>query len=85
MSRPTTRRPPKKNGGSAWGRFPLGDTAITAYRLFRRDHTGAIHTHSLHSYPHDQRRDIALALREARHCLRDRVDEIDLAAMGLLG
>lgn len=83
MSRQTTRRPPKKNGGFSWGRFPMGDTGITAYRLFRRDHTGTIHTQILNFYPQDKRRDIALALRDARHRLRDRVDAIDLAAWGL--
>jgi len=83
MSRPVTRRAPKRNGGFSWGRYPMGDTGITAYRLFRRDHTGAIHIENLHFYPQDQRRDIALALRAACHRLRDRVDEIDLAAWGV--
>lgn len=83
MSRPVTRRAPKRNGGFSWGRFPMGDTGIVCYRLFRRDLTGAIHIENLHFYPQDQRRDVALALRDARHRLRDRVDAIDLAAWGL--
>lgn len=83
MSRPVTRRAQKKNGGFSWGRFPMGDTGITAYRLFRRDLTGAVHIENLHFYPQDQRRAVALALRAACHRLRDRVDEIDLATMGV--
>lgn len=84
MSRhPMTRRAPTRNGGFSWGRFPMGDTGLVAYRLFRRDHRGALHTSILHFYPRDQRREVALALRQACHRLRDRVDDIDLAAMGV--
>lgn len=83
MSRPVTRRAPKRNGGFSWGRFPMGDTGIVCYRLFRRDLTGAVHIQSLHFYPQDNRRAVALALREACHRLRDCVDEIDLAALGV--
>lgn len=81
MNRSVTRRSPKKLGGFSWGRFPMGSTGAIAYRLFRRDHRGALHTSILHFYPRDQRRELALALRAACHRLRDRVDEIDLAAM----
>lgn len=83
MSRPITRRAPKRNGGFSWGRFPMGDTGITAYGLFRRDLTGAVRIENLHFYPQDQRCAVALALRAACHRLRDRVDEIDLATMGV--
>lgn len=75
------RRAPTRNGGFSWGRLPVGDTGVVAYRLFRRDHGGALHTSILHFYPRDQRREVALALRQACHSLRDRVDEIDLVAM----
>lgn len=81
MSRPVTRRAPTRNGGFSWGRFPVGDTGAVAYRLFRRDHRGALHTSILNFYPRDHRCEVALALRQACHHLRDRVDEIDLAAM----
>lgn len=83
MSRHLTRRAPTRNGGFIWGRFPVGDTGAVAYRLFHRDHRGALHTSILHFYPRDQRPAVALALRDACHRLRDRVDEIDLAAMGV--
>ncbi|NWF33493.1 hypothetical protein HH110_10630 [Stenotrophomonas sp. SAM-B] len=83
MSRFVARRSPKKLGGFSWGRFPVGDTGVVAYRLFRRDHRGALHTSILHFYPRDQRREVALALRPACHRLRDRVDEIDFVAMGV--
>lgn len=82
MSRHLARRAPARNGGFSWGRFPVADRGVVAYRLFRRDHRGALHTSILHFYPRDHRREIALALRAACHRLRDRVDEIDLAAMG---
>lgn len=81
--RPITRRAPTKNTGFSWGRFPMGDTGIVCYRLFRRDLTGAVHIEPLHFYPRDQRPAVALALREACHRLRDRVDELDLAALGV--
>lgn len=77
------RRSPTKNTGFSWGRFPMGPSGIVVYRLFRRDLTGAVHIEPLHFYPHDQRPAVALALREACHRLRDRVDELDLAAMGV--
>ncbi len=84
MSRhPVTRRSPTKNTGFSWGRFPMGASGIVVYRLFRRDHRGAVHFVGLNFYRHDQRSAIAMALRAACHRLRDRVDEIDLAAMGV--
>lgn len=83
MSRPATRRTPKKNGGFSWGRFPMGFSGIVAYRLFRRDRTGAVHFEAFNAYPHKSRKALALELRAACHRLRDRVDEIDLATMEL--
>ena len=35
--RSVRRKEPQKNPGFSWGRFPLGDTGVVAYRLFRRD------------------------------------------------
>lgn len=78
-----TRRMPKKNGGFSWGRFPMGDGGPVCYRLFRRDYRGALHIASLTFGRSLDRRHIAYDLRRARHALRDRVDEIDLRAMGV--
>lgn len=83
MNRHLTRRAPTKNGGFSWGRFPMGLSGNVAYRLFRRDLSGAIHIECLHFLHRDSRRDISIALRAACHRLRDRVDEIDLAAIGV--
>lgn len=83
MSRHLTHRHPKAQR-FAWGRVPLKGAGTVVYRLFRRDHRGALHTTILHFYPRDTRHEIALALRQACHQLRDRVDEIDLAAMGVI-
>ncbi|WP_102945269.1 hypothetical protein [Stenotrophomonas sp. VV52] len=84
MSRQQATRAPKRNDGFSWGRFPVGSTGTVTYRLFRRDHKGALHMSILNFYPaRDRRADIAVALRHACHQLRDRVDEINLAAMGV--
>jgi len=71
-----------------WALFrPLPSTRYRRGRLapVRRDHSGALHTLILHLYPRDQCREGALALRHACHGLRDRLDEIDLAAMEVSG
>ena len=81
--RSVRRKEPKKNPGFSWGRFPLGDTGVVAYRLFRRDHRGALHTRCIDLKPSDDRCTIAASLRRARRALRDQVDEIDLEAMGV--
>jgi hypothetical protein len=83
MTRAITRKSPAKSNGFSWGRFPMGDTGVVAYRLFRRDHRGALHTLSVDMRPGDARCAIAVRLRRARHSLRDQVDEIDLEAMGV--
>lgn len=77
------RKEPKKNPGFSWGRFPLGDTGVVAYRLFRRDNRGALHWHILDFKGDETRYEMARRLRSAKRRLRDRVDEIDLAAMGV--
>jgi len=82
MSRPVTRRQPKRNGGFSWGRSPMGDTGIVCYRLFRRDHIGALQFEGYTAQPHHTRPDIARGLRAACHRLRDRVDEFELSALG---
>lgn len=71
----------------AWARFPstdaLGNCVGVQYRLFRRDHKGVSHMHPETFYRECDRATIARVVRKARHALRDRVDEIDLAAMGI--
>lgn len=83
MSRPVTRRALKHNGGFSWGRYPMGLPRIVAYRLFRRDHTGALHFEGFTAQLHHKRPDVARGLRAAYHHLRDRVDEINLVPMGI--
>lgn len=83
MTRPVTRRAPKNNGGFSWGRYPMGLPRIVSYRLFRRDHTGALQFEGYTAQPHHTRAEVARGRRAACHRLRDRVDEIDLAAMGV--
>ncbi|AVY67203.1 hypothetical protein [Xanthomonas translucens] len=82
MTRHLTRRTPQRSGGFSWGRVLLSDTTVT-YRLFRRDHSGHCHFWQLTFDAAILRRSIANDLRRARHKLRDKVDEIDLDAMGV--
>ena len=78
MSNHFQRRVPKKASGFSWGRV-VYETCIS-YRLFRRDHTGALHC-SILSVAKDYRRaEIAADLKRKRRALRDKVDEIDLSA-----
>jgi hypothetical protein len=79
-------RRPKRNGGFSWGRFPMqtaGATSGVEWRLFRRDHTGALHFECRYFDIGEDRQRIASVVRAARHRLRDTVDEIDLQAMGV--
>lgn len=64
------------------GQVP-GPSGIVVYRMFRRDHAGALHFLGLNFYRRDTRRAMAIALRAACHRLHDRVDEIELQAMGV--
>lgn len=81
------RRTPTRNGGFSWGRFVRDQgpwlPPVVTYRLFRRDHRGLLHMHELGYQKGESRQRIAADVRAARHKLRDRVDEIDLAAMGI--
>ena len=78
-----TRRAPKKQHGFSWGRFPMGETGIVCYRLFRRDHRGVVHMLAVDFRAGMARAELARRLRIARRALRDQVDEIDLQAMGV--
>jgi hypothetical protein len=78
-----TRKRPTGRGSFSWGREPAQDGAVVIYRLFRRDANRRVHP-EIHTFGRDwQRRDIAARLRQMRHQLRDRVDEIDLHLMGV--
>ncbi|KRG86147.1 hypothetical protein H7691_12615 [Stenotrophomonas sp. CW117] len=81
MSHHFTRRAPKRNEGLSWGRFPTDDGSAVTYRLFRRDHRGALHMEARTFFTSADPTHIAKVLRHAKRQLRDRVDEIDLAAM----
>lgn len=81
-------RQPKKSGGFSWGRVALPDGGVS-YRLFRRDQRGALHYFMRNYSAADLERGlnmrlvIADELKYARRALRDQVDEIDLALMGV--
>lgn len=81
------RLPNRDRRVSSWGRFPsvdsLGNCVGVQYRLFRRDHRGAVHMEPVTFYREADRATIARLIRRTHHALRDRVDEIDLAAMGV--
>ena len=83
MSRHIARRAPKETLGFAWGRFPTNDGSAVTWRLYRRDHRRALHMHVLTFFSHEDRAVIAGHLRRARRCLREKVDDIDLVAMGV--
>ncbi|HYG07716.1 MAG TPA: hypothetical protein VD865_15090 [Stenotrophomonas sp.] len=83
MSRHATRRAPKRNGDFSWGRFSTTDGDFVTWRLYRRDHRRALHKHVLTFFAHDDRAVIAAHLRPARRFLRDKVDHIDLQAVGM--
>ncbi|HXS04164.1 MAG TPA: hypothetical protein VN731_06795 [Rhodanobacter sp.] len=81
-------RAPKKTAGFCWGRTHSPDNGI-CYRLFRRDQRGALH-YFMRSYSFDElandpriRTRIAHEIHQARHALRDQVDTVDLALMGV--
>jgi len=76
-----TRRAPKRNWGLSWGRFPTDDGSAVVYRIFRRDHAGRLHLEVRTFFTDAEPAHIARALRQAKRQLRDRVDEIDLAAL----
>lgn len=75
----TDRRP--KGRIRAWSRTVSHNGGLLTYTLFRRDHTGRLHPWHLQYGPIAPRKMIADDLRRAWKMLRDRVDEIDLAAL----
>ncbi|RIA19236.1 hypothetical protein DFO63_4360 [Stenotrophomonas sp. AG209] len=83
MSRHIARRAPKETVGFAWGRFPTMDGSAITWRLYRRDHRRALHMHTETFFAHEDRAVIAGCLRRARRSLREKMDDIDLVAMGV--
>lgn len=77
-----TPRQPKKTHGFSWGRSISADGLVT-WRLFRRDQRGAMHWIQLTPHASWPRHEIAENLQRARHALRDQVDVVDLALMGV--
>lgn len=78
-----TRRAPRRNWGLSWGRFQTEDGSAVTYRLWRRDYTGALHVESRRFFTGTEPAHIARVLRSLKRQLRDRVDAIDLQAMGV--
>ncbi|PSD25174.1 hypothetical protein C7E13_00920 [Stenotrophomonas maltophilia] len=78
-----TRLAPKETLGLAWDRFPTLDGSAVTWRLYRCDHRRAMHMHAETFSAHEDRAMIAGRLRRARRYLRDKVDDIDLGAMGV--
>ena len=74
------RQPGKKNGFS-WSRSSRD--GVVCWYMFRRDQRGKIHHFKLCESKATQRDWIAKNLRRARHALRDQVDTVDLALMGV--
>lgn len=80
---PLTRRMPHNRNGFCWARIPQQD-GCTLYRLYRRDMRRAIHA-VLRNFRADcSRKFIATELNIARHQLRNSVDDVDLALMGVV-
>jgi len=82
-------RAPQKTAGFCWGRVITPDGGIS-YRMFRRDKRGELHyfmrTYTTWELAHGSRirTRIAHEIHQARHALRDQVDTVDLALMGVV-
>lgn len=79
---PIQRKLPSHRGCFSYARIPQEGGGVI-YRLYRRDLNRVLHAELLPFHPDCSRRQIARYLRQARHRLRDRVDEIDLRIMGV--
>lgn len=77
------RRMPHNRNHFCWARIPQ-DSGGVLYRLYRRDQRGAVHA-VLCNFPGGTRRaEMAGELNIARHQLRNTVDDVDLALMGVV-
>jgi hypothetical protein len=81
MTRHLTRRGPRRKARFCWTRFPTAAGEFVIYRLYRRDGANAVHMESVTVLGTDDRTYIAQRVMRARIQLRNRVDEMDLAAM----
>jgi hypothetical protein len=75
-----TRRPTPGRQFS-WYRG-VNETTVE-YRLYRRDHRKALHCSTVVFSKSEPTESIAATLKRKRRQLRDKVDEIDLVAMGV--
>jgi hypothetical protein len=73
-------RHPRKRIGFCWSRST--HEGATTWRLFRRDHRNAVHM-ALITIGDRSRGDVARTLQREYRKLRDKVDEINLLAMGV--
>jgi len=77
------RRMPHNRNHFCWARIPQQD-GCTLYRLYRRDQRGVVHA-VLRNFPGGaDRAEMAGELNIARHQLRNTVDDVDLALMGVV-
>lgn len=77
------RRMPHNRNHFCWARIPQQD-GCTLYRLYRRDQRGVVHA-VLRNFPGDMAHaEMAGELNIARHQLRNTVDDVDLALMGVV-
>ena len=81
--KPLTRRTPHNRNHFCWARIPQ-DSGSVLYRLYRRDMKRATHA-VLRNFQADcSRHFIAQELNIARHQLRNSMDDVDLALMGVV-
>lgn len=81
-ARHLVRKTPRKTRGFSWSRLP-DDQAVT-YRLTRADVRGRLYAEQ-RRFPRDCSRGvIARVVLNARHRLRDTVDEISLRQLGVI-
>lgn len=75
---------PSHHGKFSYARIPQFDSiGGVTYRLFRRDDRGAVHYQQCVFEGHCSIANAARDLNIARHQLRNTVDDIDLALMGV--
>lgn len=79
------RKSPRKTRGFAWARVPENDHGIVTYRLTRGDARNVLHYEQRSFDATACRSDIARSLWLARIRLRDRVDELSLQQLGVIG
>jgi len=83
MANTLARKLPAHRGVFSYSRIPMDDGAVV-YRLFRRDQRGVLHAVTRNFHPDCSRHVIAEDLNIARHQLRNTVDDVDLALMGVV-